>query len=168
MPPTGAALSLRLPCCTTNLPARVLTVDGNSISITAPVHLCGTPEANARLTAVWEGKTGFYRATGVVASKRQRPPSWVVALHAPIERLEIEPRYPDDSAGTLDVGASRLPARIVDRSLHGVACVVPALTQLRPGQRVRVIVGQHNRAGTIANVRPLNNQLRVGIHLDDV
>jgi hypothetical protein len=107
------------------------------------------------------------RANGVESS-RPRPPTWNLRVSGPIERLEIEERFPDDSQRMLDIGISCPPARILDRSLHGVACVVPALTQLRPGRRVRVIVAKRDRAGTIARVRALNNQLRVGIRLDEL
>ena len=97
---------------------------------------------------------------------RPRPPTWVLLLNDDVEPIDIEERYPDDSPGTLDIGTARLPAQIVDRSLHGVGCVVPALVRLRPGQRVRVVVGAHDRAGVIARVRPMGNQLRVGVRLD--
>ena len=91
------------------------------------------------------------------AGRRWVAPTWLQAL-----------RYPDDSPGTLDIGTARLPARVVDRSFNGVACVVPALANLRPGARVRVIVGRYERAGTIARVRSFGNQLRVGIRLDEL
>ena len=121
-----------------------------------------------RIVAVWDCKTGAARAGGTVESQTRRPNAWVLELDAEIESLVIEERLPDDSAGTLEVGATTLPARIIDRSFHGVGCLVPAIVSLRPGQRARVIVGDHNRKGTIARVRRIGNQLRVGIELDDI
>ncbi len=118
--------------------------------------------------AIWESKTGVLRSTGYVESHRRLPPSWVLRFEGAIEKVLIEERYPDDSPGTLDVCGTRLPARVIDRSLHGAACLVPALVRLRRGQRVRITVGNHDRAGTIARVQPLGNQLRVGIRLDEI
>ncbi|HET9730875.1 MAG TPA: PilZ domain-containing protein [Acidimicrobiia bacterium] len=167
-PHPGAPLSLRLTCCGRDLPTRVLDVDGTRVSVTAPVHLCKRAELGMEFTAVWEGKTGVARSGGTIESQRRLPPTWVLALEAPIERLDIEERYPDDSPGTLEVGDTRLPARFIDRSLHGVACLVPALIRLEQGQRVRVIVGKHEREGAIARVQSIRNQLRVGIRLDEL
>ena len=167
-PNPGVTLSLRLECCAVDLPTRVLDVQGTSVFVTAPIHLCGRRELHARFSSTWESKTGIARSTGSVESQRRLPPTWVLKLEGPIERLEIEERFPDDTPGTLEVGSTRLPARVVDRSIHGAACVVPAMVRIQPGQRVRVIVGQHDRKGTVARVRPLANQLRVGIRLDDI
>jgi hypothetical protein len=168
LPASGGSLVVRLDCCGVDLPARVVGVQGMRVSISAPIHLCSRPELGSHFAATWDCKTGVARATGTVESQRRVPPTWVLHIAGPIERLDVEPRFPDDSPGLLDLGDSRLPARIIDRSLHGVACLVPALAPLKPGQRVRVTVGRHERAGTIARVRPFGNQLRVGIRLDEV
>ena len=160
-------MSVRLQCCTTDWPEHVFsTRTGHAVSITAPIHLCRRSPLDATFDTIWDSKTGPARASGVVESVRPRPPTWVLLLNDDVEPIEIEERYPDDSPGTLDIGTARLPAQIVDRSFHGVGCVVPALVHLRPGQRVRVVVGVDHRAGVIACVRPLGNQLRVGVRLD--
>jgi hypothetical protein len=168
LPYSGASLSLRLECCLVDLPARVLSAQGTQISVTAPVHMCKRQELGARVTAIWDCKTGIARSTGTVESQRRLPPTWVLNLDGAIEHLTLEERYPDDSPGMLDIGDKRVPARVVDRSLNGVGCLVPALVRLRPGQRVNITVGRHDRAGTIARVQPLHNQLRVGIRLDEI
>jgi hypothetical protein len=168
VPHAGAALTLRLECCGRDLPARVLASEGSRVSITAPVHVCRRSVIGAALTAVWSSKTGTAKSTGTVESLRRLPPTWVLSLDDAIEPVEVEERFPDDSPGMLDIGGKRVPARVVDRSLHGVGCLVPALVQLTPGQRVQIIVGKHERSGTVARVQPLHNQLRVGIRLDDV
>ena len=175
-PATGADLLLRLECCAVDLPSRVLEVprtDGSDAHlvrawITSPIHLCGRPELGSRCIATWRGKTAFARATGTVESQQQRPRRWLLQFDSAIARIDIEERLPDDSPGFLDLGFTRLPARIVDRSYHGVGCVVPALAQMEPGQRVSVVVGDHKRAGTIARVRGFGNQVRVGIQLDEL
>jgi hypothetical protein len=168
LPYPGASISLRLECCYTDLPARVLDADANRVSISAPVHLCRRPEIGMRFSAVWEHKTGMARSGGVVESQSRLPRNWVLQLAQPIEPLLIEKRYADDSPATLIVDGTRVPARVVDRSENGVGCMVPALVKLEPGQRVRVTVGNHDRAGAVARVRPLGNQLRVGIRLDEL
>ena len=168
LPYAGAPISLRLECCEIDLPSRVLDTQSTRVLITAPIHVCRRPEIGVQCTAIWESKTGLLRTTGYVESHRRLPPSWVLRLEGVIERVVIEERYPDDSPGTLEVDGARLPARVVDRSLHGAACVVPALVKLRRGQRVRIRVGNHDRRGTIARVQPLGNQLRVGLRLDDI
>jgi hypothetical protein len=167
LPYPGAPISVRLECCDIDLPSRVLEAQSTRVLITAPIHVCRRPEIGVQCTAIWESKTGVSRSTGYVESHRRLPPSWVLRFEGAIERVVIEERYPDDSPGTLDVSGTRLPARVVDRSLHGAACLVPALVRLRPGERVRITVGDHNRRGTIARVQPLGNQLRVGIRLDE-
>ena len=168
LPYVRAPISIRLECCDVDLPSRVLEVQPTRVLITAPIHPCRRPEVGVRCTAVWESKTGLLQSTGYVESHRRVPPSWVLRLEGVIERILVEERYPDDSPGTLEVNGSRLPARVIDRSLHGAACLVPALVRLRRGQRARLSVGDHARGGTIARVHPLGNQLRVGIRLDDV
>ncbi len=145
-----------------------MEAEGTRVTVTAPVHLCRRDEVGMRVTAVWDGKTGAARARGVVASQQRRPTAWVLQLEPAIEALDIEERFPDDSTGTIEVGATTLPARIIDRSYHGVGCLVPAIISLERGQRARVIVGVHKRKGTIARVRRIGNQLRVGIELDEV
>jgi hypothetical protein len=157
-----------LECCFSDLPARVLEGGSNRVSITAPVHLCRRSEIGLRFTAVWEHKTGMARSSGVVEAQNRVPRSWVLQLDGAVETFVLEKRYSDDSPATLIVDDTRVPARVVDRSESGVGCMVPALAKLEVGQRVQVIVGNHDRAGTIARVRPLGNQLRVGIRLDDV
>jgi hypothetical protein len=168
LPRAGEALSMRLACCNIDLPTRVVDVQGARVFVTAPLHVCRRSEIGAQFTATWESNRGVGRSSGTVESQRRHPPTWVLSVDGPIEFLDLEPRYSDDSPGLVDIGGTRLPARIVDRSLHGVGCVVPALAALRPGQRVRVIVGRHSRAGTIARVRPFGTQLRLGIRLDEV
>jgi hypothetical protein len=175
-PAPGAELLLRLECCTIDLPSRVLEVpraQGGEAHvlrawITSPIHLCGRPEIGTRCTATWQSKTGLARSTGEVELQQQRPRRWLLRLDDKIERIASEERLPDDSPGMLDLGFARLPARIIDRSFHGVGCVVPALAQLKPGQRVSVHVGNHKRTGTIARVRGFGNQVRVGIQLDEL
>jgi hypothetical protein len=167
-PAPGAALSLRLECCTTDLPTRVLEVEGTRVCVTAPVHLCRRQEIGMRVTAVWDCKTGAARAGATIESQPRRPNAWVLRLDAMIEALDIEERLSDDSAGVIEVGSTTLPARIIDRSYHGVGCLVPAIVTLQPGQRARIVVGEHKRKGTIARVRRIGNQLRVGVQLDDM
>jgi hypothetical protein len=89
-------------------------------------------------------------------------------VYARVELLSVEERYPDDSPDFLDLGNARLPARIIDRSFHGVGCIVPGLARLEPGQRVTVTVGDHQRAGTISRVRGFGNLVRVGVRLDEI
>lgn len=168
LPYVRAPISIRLECCDVELPSRVLEVQSTRVLITAPIHPCRRPELGVRCTAVWESKTGLMQSAGYVESHRRTPPSWVLRFEGAIEKILVEERYPDDSPGTLEVDGTRLPARVVDRSLHGAACLVPSLMKLRRGQRVRVSVGDHSRQGTIARVHSLGNQLRVGIRLDDV
>jgi hypothetical protein len=175
-PAPGADLFLRLECCAVDLPSRVLEVprpDGSGAQlvrawITTPIHICGRPELGSRFIATWRGKTCFARATGTVELQQQRPRRWLLQFDSAIARIDVEERLPDDSPGSLDLGFTRLPARIVDRSYHGVGCVVPALAPMEPGQRVSVVVGDHKRAGTIARVRGFGNQVRVGIQLDEL
>jgi hypothetical protein len=150
------------------LPTRVVESESDAITVRAPVHLCRRPEVGMKFSAVWDCTTGVARSAGVVQSQRRVPPTWILHFQGPIEHFVVEERYPDDSPGTLDLGEQRLPARIIDRSLHGVACVVPAVVRVERGQRVRVIVGRHEREGTVARVSNLGNQLRVGIRLDPV
>jgi hypothetical protein len=156
-------------CCEVDLPARVLdTEQPTRVWITAPLHVCGKPEVGMHCVATWECSTGLARSNGTVEVQQQRPRRWRLCFDGRIEHLTIEERYPDDSPGFLDLGFARLPARITDRSFHGVGCVVPALAQLEPGQRVSVRVGDHERAGTIARVRGFGNQVKVGIRLDEL
>jgi hypothetical protein len=168
LPHGGESLSLRLDCCGEDLPTRALELQGSRVFVSAPLHLCRRSEIGAGFIATWDAKAGVCRSSGTVESLRRHPPAWVLRFEGSVDVLDIEKRFSDDSAGLLDIGDARLPARIIDRSLHGVGCLVPALTKLRPGQRVRVIVGRHDRAGTVARVRSFGNQLRVGIRLDDV
>jgi hypothetical protein len=168
LPYPSAPLTLRLECCNVDLPARVLEVLGTRVFITAPVHPCRRPEVGVRCSAIWQGKTGLAESKGYVESHRRLPPSWVLRFEGPIERVNIEERYPDDSPGTLIVDGARVPVRVVDRSVHGAGCLVPALVRLRVGQQVRIVVGKHERAGVVARVQLLGNQLRVGLRLDDL
>lgn len=166
-PGQSVGLLVRMECCATDLPARVLdTEQPGRVWITAPIHLCRLPEVGMRFTATWESKTGLARSGGTIEAQQERPRRWQLQFDEPVEHLSVEERYPDDSPGFLDLGQTRLPARIIDRSYHGVGCIVPALAQLKPGQRVIVTVGEHRRAGAITRVRGFGNQVRVGVRLD--
>ena len=126
-------VSLRLPCCMTDLPACVLNGATNGSRSPRRVHVCGVQAVGGDCTAVWEHKSGVARDMGASKSQRSWPPTWVLQFEGPVENVEVEERLPDDSPGTLVVGEHRLPAEIVDRSLYGW-CVSRPRARPAPGR----------------------------------
>jgi hypothetical protein len=167
LPTNGAPIALRLGCCGTESPTRVVAVQDAKLVLVRPVHTCDAPVVDRRVTVLWADDGEQFSADGVVRAVGGQPVRWfveVVGEPSPANRRQ-ESRSSCHDMAVLRRGSTMIPARVVNRSSRGLGCLVGGASRIAAGEEVTVELRGHRALARVVRVRPSGASLDVGLQL---
>lgn len=167
LPANGARIALRLGCCGTESPTRVVGVQGTKLVLVRPVHTCDAPVVDRRVTVLWADGGEQFGADGVVRAVGGQPVRWfveVVGEPSSANRRQ-ESRSNCSDMAVLRRGTTMIPAHVVNRSSSGLGCLVGGASRIAVGQEVTVELRGHRALARVVRVRPSGASLDVGLQL---
>lgn len=167
LPTKGAPIALRLGCCGNESPTRVVGVQGTKLVLVRPVHTCGAPVVDQRVTVLWADEGEHFGADGMVRAIGGQPVRWfvdIVGEPSPANRRQ-ESRSNCRDMAVLRRGSTMIPARVVNRSSKGLGCLVGGASRIAVRQEVTVELRGRRALARVVRVRPSGASLDVGLQL---
>jgi hypothetical protein len=148
-------------------PSRVHEGDGPTLLVAAPRKLAvSQPAPGDMIHLSWGAKYGARMCRTRLVGIEVRPtPGWrLEALETPVEvQRRRHARIPVDREVVIRFGGRSVPARMVDRSLHGARCFVSVSTRLDVGDVVEIEIEADDivRGATVLRADAVEGQLQI-------
>ena len=148
-------------------PSRVHEGDGPTLLVAAPRKLAvSQPAPGDTIHLSWGAKYGARMCRTRLVGIEVRPtPGWrLEALETPVEvQRRRHARIPVDRQVVIRFGGRSVPARMVDRSLHGARCFVSVSTRLDVGDVVEIEIEADDivRGATVLRADAVEGQLQI-------
>jgi PilZ domain len=166
-PDAGTAIRVFVRDDPTEYPSRVHEGGGPILLVAAPRKLAvSQPSPGDTIHLWWGAKYGARMCRTRLMSIEVRPlPGWrLEALETPVEvQRRRHARIPVDRSVVIRFGGRAVPARMVDRSLHGARCFVPVSTRLDVGDVVEIEIEGDDvvHGATVLRAEAVEGQLQV-------
>ncbi len=169
-PAVGTAIRVLVRDDPTEYPSRVHELDPPQLLVAAPRKLVASqPSPGDTIHVSWGAKYGARMCRTRLVGIEVRPtPGWrLEALEAPTEvQRRRHARIPVDRSVVIRFGDRSVPARMVDRSLHGARCFVPVSTRLDVGDVVDIEIESDDvvHGATVLRADAVEGQLQIAFN----
>ncbi len=151
----------------TEYPSRIHEGGGPLLLVAAPRKLAvSQPSPGDTIMLSWGAKYGARTCRTRLVGIEVRPtPGWrLEAIETPVQvQRRRHARIPVDRSVVIRFGGRSVPARMVDRSLHGARCFVPVSTRLDVGDVVDIEIEPDDmvHGATVLRAEAVEGQLQV-------
>ena len=169
-PDAGTAIRVLVRDDPTEYPSRVHEGGTAMLLVAAPRKLAvSQPSPGDTIHVSWGAKYGARMLRTRLVSIEARPtPGWrLEALDAPVTvQRRRHARIPVDRSVVIRFGGRSVPARMVDRSLHGARCFVPVSTRLDVGDLVDIEIEADDvvHGATVLRAEAVEGQLQIAFN----
>jgi len=169
-PASGTTIRVFVRDDPTEYPSRVHEGDGPTLLVAAPRKLVASqPSPGDTIHLSWGAKYGARMCRTRLIGIEVRPtPGWrLEAIETPVEvQRRRHARIPVDREVVIRFGGRSVPARMVDRSLHGARCFVSVSTRLDVGDLVDIEIEADDivRGATVLRADAVEGQLQIAFN----
>jgi hypothetical protein len=169
-PETGTPIRVLVREDPREYPSRIHEGGGPLLLVAAPRKLAvSQPSPGDQIMLSWGAKYGARTCRTRLVGIEVRPtPGWrLQAIEAPVEvQRRRHARIPVDRRVVIHLGDRSVPARMVDRSLHGARCFVPVSTRLEVGDVVDIEIEPDDmvRGARVLRADAVEGQLQIAFN----
>jgi len=169
-PDVGTAIRVLVRDDPNEYASRVHEADGIRLLVAAPRKLVvSQPAPGDTIHVSWGAQYGArMRRTRLVGIEVRPTPGWRLEALEPSVQVQRRrhARIPVDRSVVIRFGGRSVPARMVDRSLHGARCFVPVSTRLDVGDIVDIEIESDDvvHGATVLRADAVEGQLQVAFN----